>query len=236
MTALSLPTPPQPAESHRQHAAQISRATHTAGMNGPAPIRQQAQAVGTGAGSSTAPGSISRQSVLLMAQAQALAQTTGYSSSRNEQNGIGRSVSPSSSALRSAPGPANGRLRSISPSSAARRPSSAPGNKQGVSSTNFVNGRHTDDEEDDDNSGAVSRLVKPPLLRSKSEHGLRLDDAETVVEEEIHEWGARHGFEDHYQSAAIISELANVSCVRFLSSHWLSVRSITCRWSFDGGS
>lgn len=31
------------------------------------------------------------------------------------------------------------------------------------------------------------------------------------TEDDIPEWGARHGFEDHYQSEDIISQLANVS-------------------------
>ncbi|KAK0671222.1 hypothetical protein QBC41DRAFT_219857 [Cercophora samala] len=227
MTALSLSTPPQPAEGHRQHAAQISRVNNAAGFNGPASIRQQAQAAGAGAGTSTAPSSFSRHNTLLMAQAQPRGQAAGYSSSRNEGNGFGHSQSPGTSAQRPVRPTTNGRHRSISPSSAARRPSSAPGNKQGGSSTHFVNGQHTDDEDEDGNNGAISRPVKPPLLRSKSEHGMRLDDAETVVEEDIHDWGARHGFEDHYQSEAIISQLANVSCVPSPSSHWLLVRSIT---------
>jgi regulator-associated protein of mTOR len=29
--------------------------------------------------------------------------------------------------------------------------------------------------------------------------------------EEVPDWGARHGFEDHYQSEHMISELADVS-------------------------
>ncbi|KAK4659949.1 Target of rapamycin complex 1 subunit kog1 [Podospora pseudocomata] len=200
MTALSLSTPPQPAEGHRQHAAQISRVNNTAGFNGPAPVRQQGQAAATG--SSTALSSLSRQNAQLMAQAQPRAQVAGYSSLRNEGDGFGHSESPGSSALRSAHPTTNGRHRSISPTSAARRPSSAPGDKH-------VNGQHTDDEDELETNGVVSRPVKPPLLRSKSEHGIRMEDAETVVEEDIQEWGARHGFEDHYQSKAIISQLAN---------------------------
>ncbi|KAJ8124966.1 hypothetical protein O1611_g8674 [Lasiodiplodia mahajangana] len=49
---------------------------------------------------------------------------------------------------------------------------------------------------------------KPPLLRSKSDYAARRDDPE-AGEDEIYEWGARHGFEDHYQSQDVISKLAN---------------------------
>ncbi|KAI1809211.1 raptor N-terminal caspase like domain-containing protein [Poronia punctata] len=49
---------------------------------------------------------------------------------------------------------------------------------------------------------------KPPLLRSKSDYVVR-QNAQEPAEDEVHEWGARHGFEDHYQSEDIISQLAN---------------------------
>lgn len=52
---------------------------------------------------------------------------------------------------------------------------------------------------------------KPPLMRSKSDYSRQADDgAESLFESgELSRWGARHGFEDHYQSEAIISHLAN---------------------------
>lgn len=53
-----------------------------------------------------------------------------------------------------------------------------------------------------------SQRPKPPLLRSKSDYIARRDEPE-ANEDEIYEWGARHGFEDHYQSADVISQLAN---------------------------
>lgn len=59
-----------------------------------------------------------------------------------------------------------------------------------------------------------TRPAKPLLQRSQSEYSPRpgpVEDAEPV-DEAIPEWGARHGFEDHYQSEHIISQLANVSC------------------------
>jgi regulator-associated protein of mTOR len=56
------------------------------------------------------------------------------------------------------------------------------------------------------------------LLRSKSDYGPRGDDSPL---EEIQDWGARHGFEDHYASEEYVSQLANVGCT-FHFSHDLS--------------
>ncbi|KAI0385234.1 raptor N-terminal caspase like domain-containing protein [Hypomontagnella monticulosa] len=79
-----------------------------------------------------------------------------------------------------------------------RRPLTAPGVKLEIPSAN---------SRDDSDRDRPKRVVsKPPLLRSKSEHIVRRDDADQT-DEEIYEWGARHGFEDHYQSEDIISQL-----------------------------
>lgn len=105
-----------------------------------------------------------------------------------------------------------------------QRPSSAPGNKQapGVS---FTNGAVS---EDGDDEPGPSKPIKPPLLRSKSEHGLRHGEPDDEVNEEFYEWGARHGFEDHYQSEDIISQLANVSCASLLGPFWCAATD-NCR-------
>ena len=84
---------------------------------------------------------------------------------------------------------------------ATKRPSSAPGNK------NLLNvvpkpGRPE--------SVQPGRIPKPLLLRSKSDYGLRDEESDDHNDEDIHDWSARHGFEDHYQSEDIISQLANV--------------------------
>lgn len=77
-----------------------------------------------------------------------------------------------------------------------QRPLSAPGNNL---------------PQDDSDHERPKRVVsKPPLLRSKSERIVRHEDTDQI-EEEINGWGARHGFEDHYQSDEIISNLASVS-------------------------
>ncbi|KAI0883731.1 raptor N-terminal caspase like domain-containing protein [Annulohypoxylon maeteangense] len=82
-----------------------------------------------------------------------------------------------------------------------RRPLTAPGNKHNISLA------IPPDDSDHDKPGR--RLIsKPPLLRSKSEHIVKREDGDQA-DEEVHEWGARHGFEDHYQSEDIISQLAN---------------------------
>ncbi|KID72660.1 Target of rapamycin complex 1 subunit mip1 [Metarhizium brunneum] len=79
------------------------------------------------------------------------------------------------------------------------RPSSAPGRKNGVV---FV------ESGDELGERPENHRVKPPLLRAKSDFAPRSVE-ESDTEEEISEWGARHGFEDHYQSEHIISQLAS---------------------------
>lgn len=93
----------------------------------------------------------------------------------------------------------------IDDDAAERRPFTAPGNKHQLTirTSSF-------DESDRDQP---TRRPKPPLLRSKSEHMMRNFDDSDQTDEELHDWSARHGFEDHYQSEDIISHLANVSCI-----------------------
>ncbi|ROV93854.1 hypothetical protein VMCG_08829 [Cytospora schulzeri] len=91
-----------------------------------------------------------------------------------------------------------------------KRPSSAPGDdNKPTNGTNGVDQRQT-----------VGRPAKPPLLRSRSEHpshpsrGLTLDTgAESSTDEQTiaaaEDFGTRHGFDGHYQSEDIISQLAN---------------------------
>ncbi|KAH7316426.1 hypothetical protein B0I35DRAFT_253353 [Stachybotrys elegans] len=86
-----------------------------------------------------------------------------------------------------------------------RRPSSAPGRK---------NGNPSAGAKDDTEPPKPRRPVKPTLQRSKSEYAPRAIENEPQAEDEIPQWGARHGFEDHYQSEHIISQLASV-CFAF---------------------
>ncbi|KAL6361565.1 hypothetical protein LRP88_05035 [Fusarium phalaenopsidis] len=80
-----------------------------------------------------------------------------------------------------------------------QRPSSAPGRR---------NGNAVLETRDDIEHHQQKRPVKPLLLRSKSDYARPIDEPE-IVKDDIPEWGARHGFEDHYQSEDIISDLAN---------------------------
>ncbi|KAI0397690.1 raptor N-terminal caspase like domain-containing protein [Xylariaceae sp. FL0594] len=62
----------------------------------------------------------------------------------------------------------------------------------------------------DDGAHSRTQRPKPPLSRSKSDYIVRREAQEPgPVEDESYDWGARHGFEDHYQSEDIISQLAN---------------------------
>lgn len=189
MTALSFQAPPQPSQfGRRQNATQFSRNTTAAASVASSPVRN--------------PGSFPRQTVLAMSHLHA--QYAEATAPRTEQNGSIRSVSPGHPPLRPGQPTVNGRRRNTSPAPALRRPSSAPGDQQGGPLT------HTADGSDEEHNAIVARPTKPPLLRSKSERGIRHEEAE-VTDEEHYEWGARHGFEDHYQSEDIISQLANVS-------------------------
>lgn len=64
-------------------------------------------------------------------------------------------------------------------------------------------------EQDDSEIERPARRPKPLLQRAKSDFGPRGEDPD--VEDEVQDWGARHGFEDHYASEEYVSQLANVS-------------------------
>lgn len=197
MTAISLQPPPQHSQyGHGQNAAQHQRAAAMAASTASSPARN--------------PGSFARQTTLAMSQLHAqYAEVSGP-----RQNGTARSVSPGHAAPSPGQPTMNGRRAATSPvpASTSQRPSSAPGDNQGAPPAPRADGGHSD------NAGqrpAVARPNKPTLHRSKSEYGLRQGETDDA-DEEHYEWGARHGFEDHYQSEDIISQLANVSDI-FLS-------------------
>lgn len=76
------------------------------------------------------------------------------------------------------------------------RPSSAP---NGIAESS----------QDDSETDKTRRRPVPMLQRAKSDFGPRGEEPDTG--EEIQDWGARHGFEDHYASEEYVSQLANVS-------------------------
>ncbi|KAJ6443988.1 Regulatory associated protein of TOR [Purpureocillium lavendulum] len=82
-----------------------------------------------------------------------------------------------------------------------RRPSSAPGRKNGVA-------LHAETR-DDFGHDRPKRPNKPQLLRSKSDYRPPRQTDDSDADDEVPAWGARHGFEDHYQSEHIISQLVN---------------------------
>lgn len=90
------------------------------------------------------------------------------------------------------------------------RPTSAPGGK--ISSSDNFNQR--DSTNDDSDREVARRRPQPFLHRSKSDFGPRGDDSDTQRHDSDNkDWGARHGFEDHYASEEYVSQLANVSCL-----------------------
>jgi regulator-associated protein of mTOR len=79
------------------------------------------------------------------------------------------------------------------------------------SSGNLV-GQNRDYEDSERDSDTSRRRPKPLLTRSKSDYIPRQDSsAEEPNEYESQDWGARHGFEDHYASEEYVNQLANVS-------------------------
>ncbi|KAI0125199.1 hypothetical protein BJ170DRAFT_493195 [Xylariales sp. AK1849] len=106
---------------------------------------------------------------------------------------------PPLSRLSTANGHANGTTADDASSyDADHRPSTAPGDSK-LLVASF----------DDSDREQPKRRPKPPLLRSRSEHIMRYEEADQA-EDEVYDWSARHGFEDHYQSEDIISQLANL--------------------------
>ncbi len=69
------------------------------------------------------------------------------------------------------------------------------------------------------NSNGRTLPSKPPLQRSKSDFARPVEDSTETQHNsgELSHWGARHGFEDHYQSEEVINQLANV-CFYFSSA------------------
>ena len=147
-----------------------------------------------------------RRAHLTMSQIHVQQQQAEASSSRVQVNSHMPSEQPSQLVLRPGRLNLNSRRQSdTAATSSSHRPSSAPGSNH-ILADSHVNGGASDDEGD----SAPLRLQKPPLLRSKSERVLRHED-DSQPDAEFYDWGARHGFEDHYQSEDYISALANVS-------------------------
>lgn len=90
------------------------------------------------------------------------------------------------------------------------RPTSAPHEVAGAS-------------EDANEVSRRKRRPKSLLQRAESDYGPRGEEP-LAQEEEIQDWGARHGFEDHYASEEYVSQLANVGC---------SFPSCACLLRFD---
>ncbi|EAQ89638.1 conserved hypothetical protein [Chaetomium globosum CBS 148.51] len=191
MTAISLDVP-RPAQHGRgQNSAQFSRTATLAVSAASSPARH--------------PGSFSRQTTHAMSHLQAQYAEASASAMAPQPNGIARAVSPGNAPVRPGHPLANGRRNTSPIPSSSRRPSSAPGDNQPVASSSRVDGGHVEES----SRSAVTRPAKPPLLRSKSEHHPRYEEADDDVEEEYHDLGARHGFEDHYLSEDVIAHLAN---------------------------
>ena len=75
----------------------------------------------------------------------------------------------------------------------------------------------TESSQEDSETDIVRRRPKPLLQRAKSDYGPRGEEHDSA-DEDMQDWGARHGFEDHYASEEYVSQLANVGCSFLLCS------------------
>ena len=126
-----------------------------------------------------------------------------------------RTASASSSALQTAAASAEN-----SESDAAGRQNQQ---QQQSQQTGSSRGEHSRNSSRNNNGRAGP--AKPALLRSKSDYARPLEDSTETLHNsgELSRWGARHGFEDHYLSEDIISQLASV-CMNYPSILALSMR------------
>ena len=89
-----------------------------------------------------------------------------------------------------------------------KRRASTPGGKIS-SSDNLIPQDSTNEDSDRE---LARRRPQVFLHRSKSDFGPRGDDPDSQRHDsENKDWGARHGFDDHYASEEYVSQLANVS-------------------------
>jgi regulator-associated protein of mTOR len=69
-----------------------------------------------------------------------------------------------------------------------------------------------DSSQDDSEPDRIARMPKPLLRRSRSDFGPRGgEEGDADAEDDIHDWGERHGFGTNYASEEYVSQLANVS-------------------------
>ncbi|KAJ2902108.1 regulatory associated protein-mTOR [Zalerion maritima] len=137
----------------------------------------------------------------------------------NNRNLRVAAVARSTAAANQGPAPNDTPVQSSSSSS--KRPSSAPGKNNSSSkrasftastATANTSGDETGSDPDTDIMTRRRPSIKPPLMRSKSEHSLRRDVVDSSEDEDVlDENGPRHGFEDHYQSEEFVSQLASNS-------------------------
>jgi regulator-associated protein of mTOR len=94
--------------------------------------------------------------------------------------------------------------------------SSAQGQYQGIEDirTQVRRDRGLSDAQRDSSGGdSEAESIRRPnqmLQRSHSDYGPRNEESEQEALEEVQEWGARHGFDDHYASEEFVTQLASV--------------------------
>ncbi|RDW61312.1 putative wd repeat-containing protein mip1 protein [Coleophoma crateriformis] len=116
------------------------------------------------------------------------------SASNGVQNGTGRQAS-----IR--------RDRQMSAASTTTESDSAPMRRVSLYSRPAT--ARADSSQDESVFDQARRPARATLRRSKSDYGPRFEEPESQGEEEMLEWGARHGFEDVYAEEEYVSQLAS---------------------------
>lgn len=101
-------------------------------------------------------------------------------------------------------------------------PNSRPPTAPGVRHAMAADSSRRNSAQDDGEMGRT--LVQRPrgaLQRAKSDFGPRNEDPDDDSEEVNQNWGARHGFEEHYNSEEYVSQLANVSRTSLIQARYM---------------
>lgn len=90
-----------------------------------------------------------------------------------------------------------------------------------------VAGVTAESSQEDSEPDKIRRRPTPLLQRSKSDFGPRGEDIDTNMEDDVQDWGERHGFGTNYASEEYVSQLANVSLSHSFLYSWYLDRTST---------
>jgi regulator-associated protein of mTOR len=178
-------------QQHGSHRPQYNtQSSHSANMSSPQQSRPQSYTSASGQGQRQEPPLQNGNSAIMSPRPTVSNDPVQMNGTRSQATSHDRRSSTSTARIAADTGRLDRR------SSIQARPTSAP---HGVA------------ESSPDDSEVEQRRRRPRLLlqRAKSDFGPRPEDLDSE-DEDMQDWGARHGFEDHYASEEYVSQLANV--------------------------